>query len=201
MKIYKAIIQWKLDYGCIIYDDAREIILNSPDSILNAAIRLSLGTYRSSYISSLLAEAGEIPLRHRRELLRMIYACNISTVPDNTACQKISQTRLRKLYKKKENPRKPSNKRITEYSEEFNIPGPEACKNILPGIPPWHQNDTQAKIQTQQPQTVLQWWIPKRRKNSICQSPRLINSYIQEHLPFNSASSHARPMPFNKHLK
>ena len=52
MRVYRAIIRSKLDYGCIIYGSAKENVLNKLDSVHNTAIRLCTGGFRSSPVCS-----------------------------------------------------------------------------------------------------------------------------------------------------
>jgi len=67
LHLYRSLIRSKLDYGCIVYGSAR-------GSIQNHALRLCLGTYRTSPASSLCVEASEPPLYFRRKKLSLQYS-------------------------------------------------------------------------------------------------------------------------------
>ena len=69
--IFKATVLAILDYGCQIYGSASEPTLRRLDPIHNEGLRLVTGAFRSSPILSLQVEAGEPPLRIRRELITM----------------------------------------------------------------------------------------------------------------------------------
>ena len=51
LRVYRAIIRSKLDYGCFLYGTASRSSLQLLDSIHNAAIRLCTGAYRSSPVT------------------------------------------------------------------------------------------------------------------------------------------------------
>ena len=66
LRLYRALVRSKLDYGCIIYRNASEKSLKCLDVIHNQGIRLSLGAFKSSPVESLYVEANELPLSERR---------------------------------------------------------------------------------------------------------------------------------------
>ena len=78
MLLYKAIVLSLLDYGCQIYGNATEAILQRLDSVHHAGIRISSGAFQSSRISSLLAESGELPLSFHRQMVTMKTAVRLS---------------------------------------------------------------------------------------------------------------------------
>ena len=61
LKLYRSHIRPKLDFGCIVYGSARPSALESLDRVQNAALRTCLGAFRTSPVSSLHVEAGELP--------------------------------------------------------------------------------------------------------------------------------------------
>ena len=69
LKLYRALIRSKLDYGCIVYGSARKSYLQLLDPIKNQALRICLGAFRTSPMKSLEVEANELPLILRREKL------------------------------------------------------------------------------------------------------------------------------------
>ena len=71
--LYRAIVRAKLDYGCIVYSTASNTNLWQLDSIHNTGLRLALGAFCSSPVSSLYTEANKAPLEERRLKLPMHY--------------------------------------------------------------------------------------------------------------------------------
>ena len=73
LRVYRAIIRSKLDYGCFLYGTASRSSLQLLDSIHNAAIRLCTGAYRSSPVASIYADSSEMSLSLRRDQLLLQY--------------------------------------------------------------------------------------------------------------------------------
>ena len=67
LRLYRALVCLKLDYGCFIYGAACKSYISLLDPIQNQGLRLSLGAFRTSPAHSLCVEANELPLRLRRE--------------------------------------------------------------------------------------------------------------------------------------
>ena len=73
LMLYRAIVRSKLDYGCIVYGTASNTDLRQLDSIHNAGVRVALGAFWTSPVSSMYTEANEAPLEERRLKLSMHY--------------------------------------------------------------------------------------------------------------------------------
>ena len=71
LMLYRAIVHSKLDYGCIVYASASNTDLRQLDSIHNSGLRLALGAFCTSPVSSLYTEANKAPLEKRRLKLSM----------------------------------------------------------------------------------------------------------------------------------
>ncbi|GBN63193.1 putative RNA-directed DNA polymerase from transposon X-element [Araneus ventricosus] len=69
LKIYRALIRSKLDYGSAIYGSPSKSTLRPLDTIHNQVLRLSLGAFRTSPILSLYILCNEPSLELRRERL------------------------------------------------------------------------------------------------------------------------------------
>jgi len=52
---------FELDYCCVVYDSARQSVLECLDRVQNAALCTCLGAFRTSLVSSLHVEASELP--------------------------------------------------------------------------------------------------------------------------------------------
>ena len=81
LSLYRAIIRSKIDYDCMIYGSAKEYILRTLDPVHNACIRLRTKAFRSSPISSLYVDSGEMPLSLRREQLLMQFYAGCGQLP------------------------------------------------------------------------------------------------------------------------
>ncbi|XP_046608810.1 uncharacterized protein LOC124299587 [Neodiprion virginianus] len=138
-----------MDYSAIFYDTAakttrlkqldsiRNQALRQLDSIRNQALRLSLGAYRTSPINSLLAEAGDSPLKLRRTELTSKYAIKAKTQSENPAFGFMNDkpgTDI--IYSSKNTKLKPLRVRIKNILEELNIKVPQPIPRKHSG-PPW----------------------------------------------------------------
>ncbi|GBN59803.1 putative RNA-directed DNA polymerase from transposon X-element [Araneus ventricosus] len=81
LKIYKATILSKLDYGCTIYGSARKSVLQKLDPVHHTALRLCSGAFRTSPVKSLYVDCCEPALEHRRQLLSLNYFFRIGSNP------------------------------------------------------------------------------------------------------------------------
>ncbi|GFT16242.1 probable RNA-directed DNA polymerase from transposon X-element [Trichonephila clavipes] len=68
LRLYRALIRSKLDYGSVVYSSACKSLLKILDPVHHQALRLCLGAFRTSPVESLYAEAYEPPLDLRRKI-------------------------------------------------------------------------------------------------------------------------------------
>ena len=135
LNLYRAIIRSKLDYGCAVYGSARPSYLRMLDPVINQALRLCLGAYRTSPKESLQIEAGETPMTLRHTQLALQYviktAANSSLPTYNTLFHtNISTT--------KSNLIQPLSSRIASSIHHI-LPNPSIVHPITPfPLPPWH---------------------------------------------------------------
>ncbi|XP_067138008.1 uncharacterized protein [Centruroides vittatus] len=73
LRIYRALVCSKLDYGCVVYGSVRESTVQMLDSIHHQALRFCIGVFRTLFVQSLYVEAYEPPLSLRREQLSLFY--------------------------------------------------------------------------------------------------------------------------------
>lgn len=92
LMLYKSLIRSKIDYGCIVYGNAAKSNLRILETLHNSAIRLSIGAFRTSPITSILAESGEPSLQLRREQLTLNYANKVSAETSHPAFKPIFST-------------------------------------------------------------------------------------------------------------
>ncbi|XP_013884271.1 uncharacterized protein LOC106532689 [Austrofundulus limnaeus] len=87
--IYTGLIRSVLDYGSLAFGSASETLLKKLDIIQYQALRLCTGAIRTTPISALLVEMGEIPLYLRRLQLRLSYWSYLKGHYENHPCQEI----------------------------------------------------------------------------------------------------------------
>ena len=73
MRLYKAVIRPKIDYGCIVYGAASETSLRSLDVVANEAMRITSGAFKTTPVSSMQIMNSEAPLELQRAELLMKY--------------------------------------------------------------------------------------------------------------------------------
>ncbi|CAG5090330.1 Protein of unknown function [Cotesia congregata] len=135
---YKALIRQKIEYGAIIYDSAHPHVLKALETLQNSALRISLGAYRTSPVTSLLAEALEVPLSLRRKELVMTYAAKKRMSPDNPVKECIFRTStVDANYSQRPTLPNPLRIRLKKYSNEFNLELSCECMDIGRPGPPW----------------------------------------------------------------
>ena len=101
LRLYRTIIRSKLDYGSIIYGSARKSYLQILDTVHHQGLRLALGAFSTSPVSSLYAEANEPSLADRREKLALQFALKIKSDPNNPAFNCIFKPNYKNLFENK----------------------------------------------------------------------------------------------------
>ncbi|GFR16281.1 putative rna-directed dna polymerase from mobile element jockey-like protein [Trichonephila clavata] len=74
IRLYRALIRSKLDYGSVVNSSACKSLLKILDPVHHQGLRLCLGAFRTSPVESLYAEAFEPPLDLRRKYLYSLSA-------------------------------------------------------------------------------------------------------------------------------
>ena len=110
LRLYRALIRSKLDYGCIVYGSARPSYIKRLDTVHNQGIRLCLGAFRTSPVQSLYVEANEPPLDMRRTRLSLQYCVKLMCNEVNAAFSAVFQS-----YEVKEKAMKPLGLRIERH--------------------------------------------------------------------------------------
>ena len=73
MRLYKAVIRPKIDYGCIVYGAASETTMRSLDVVANEAMIITSGAFKTKPVSSMQIMNSEAPLELRRAELLLKY--------------------------------------------------------------------------------------------------------------------------------
>ena len=107
LMLYCAIVRSKFDYGCIVYGTASNTKLRQLDSMHNSGLRLALGAFCTSPVSSLYTEANGAPLEERRLKLSMHYYVKTRACIDNPAHHALHEfdRTIRHLYAPRPNGR------------------------------------------------------------------------------------------------
>ena len=85
LRIFRALIRSKLDYGAVVYQSATQKSLDSLYPIQNEALRVCLGAFKSSPIRNLHREAGEMPMKFRHLQLSFQYIVRLKANKNNPA--------------------------------------------------------------------------------------------------------------------
>ena len=131
--LYSTLVRSKMDYGSIIYDNAKNSDLQKLNPIQNSAIRLITGALYTSPIPSLHIDANVIPLHHRRTLLCLNYHSKLCFRQQTQAHKYTLYPNNTDLYIRKNRIPKPLGIRCKLYGEKLNyvIPTPH-CSPINP---------------------------------------------------------------------
>ena len=134
LHLYRSLIRSKLDYGSIVYGSARKSYLQMLDTVHNQGLRLALGAFRTSPVSSLNVEADEPSLWLRREKLSLQYAIRLAA---NPAFEVTFPPQFQEYYERKPNAIKSFGLRIAPLLESANINTKNIQKHSFSDIPSW----------------------------------------------------------------
>ena len=137
LHLYRSLIRSKLDYGSLVYGSARKSYLQMLDTVHNQGLRLALGAFRTSPISSLNVEADEPSLWLRREKLSLQYAIRLAANPSNPAFEVTFPPQFQEYYERKPNAIKSFGLRIAPLLESSNINTKNIQKHSFSDIPSW----------------------------------------------------------------
>ena len=137
LRLYRAHIRSKLDYGCMVYGSARDSYLKMLDPIHHQGLRLCLGAFRTSPTESLYVEANELSLANRRNKLAMQYCIKLHSNPDNPAFKPVFEPRYEAIFADKPNSIPTLGIRIKPSLEATGIDLYNIANHVLPEYPPW----------------------------------------------------------------
>ncbi len=107
------------------------------DPVAHLGLRLALGAFKTSPKESLYTEAGEPPLKLRREKLAIQYALKLSSHPENPTYKCVFNPQYETLYKPKKNPVFPFGFRIRPILKDIDLQNLDPETEGTPEIPPW----------------------------------------------------------------
>ena len=138
LRLYRALVRSKLDYGCIVYGSARKSYIKALDPIHHQGLRIALGAFRTSPVQSLYAEAGEPPLELRRLKLAMNYYLKLKASPGNPTYDLIIDPPCIRKFVQKPNEIPPLGLRIQSPFKDAEIDVGNVDDNELRTVtPPW----------------------------------------------------------------
>jgi ribonuclease HI len=137
LTLYRALIRSKLDYGSVIYGSARKSYLKQLDTIHHQGLRLALGAFRTSPVSSLYVEADEPSLSERQIKLSLQYITKLKSNPSNPAYNCVFHPEYITLYEHKPSAIAPLGIRMKEHIVDAHINISNIKSNKLLNFPPW----------------------------------------------------------------
>jgi hypothetical protein len=137
LRLYRALVRSKLDYGCPLYSSARPSYLRKIFPVANQGLRLYLGAFRTSPWESLHAEAGELPLWMRWRKLAMQYVLKLKSNPSNPAYSITFRPQYRHFYTSKPSAIPSFGFRIEDDLHECCPDIDQVMQKTLSTIPPW----------------------------------------------------------------
>ena len=141
LKLHKALILSKLAYGSEVYSSASPARLKMLDSVHHAGIRLALGAFKSSPISSMLVDAGELPLDLHRQTALVKYWIRLQRLPNSLAFKAASKRQYHNFYANHPKSPQPFSYRIQKTMSDISIGNNPVSPYKVPITPPWKLPD------------------------------------------------------------
>ena len=130
LRLYRALVRSKLDYGCIVYGSARKSYIQKLDTIHHQGLRISLGAFRTSPVISLYVEAGEPSLKMRRLKLSFNYVLKVKSLPEHPAYDCVMDPQYIFKYVKNPTAIAPLGVRMKEVLKSANIDFKDVCDDF-----------------------------------------------------------------------
>lgn len=137
LRLYRALIRSRLDYGSIVYSSARPSYTKTIDPVHNNGIRLSLGAFRTSPIDSMYSESGEPSLESRRHYLICSFLCKLRSTPDNPTYKTVFHPAYSATYNIRSRSTRPLGIRAREILANLGVEMPDISEIGWPDTAPW----------------------------------------------------------------
>lgn len=137
MKLYRALIRSKLDYGAIVYGATWPSYTQILEPVQNSALRLALGAFKTTYAPSLNAEANEPPLQIRRIKLGLQYLIKLKSNSRNPAYESVFGDNLSKLFRSRKKVILPFYLRMKQHFHLANLPMNDIMELPNIHVQPW----------------------------------------------------------------
>ena len=137
LRLYRALIRSKADYGYIVCGSARPSHIKRLDTVHNQGLRLSLGAFRTSLVRTLYVKANEPPLDMRSTRLSLQYCVKLMSNEINPAYSAVFQSDIVVAYEVRERDNKPFGLRIERHLEEVSFHTHVIAPYTVMKSPPW----------------------------------------------------------------
>lgn len=124
LRVYRALVRSKLDYGSQIYGTAPASYLKFLDPVHHKGLRICLGAFRTSPLRSLYVEAYEPKLQYRREMLQMQYYARMKQFLPNESIVRLDDKSLDLKYSRKSNRPIALGYKVRQLSEKYEVSYP-----------------------------------------------------------------------------
>ncbi|KFM73192.1 RNA-directed DNA polymerase from mobile element jockey, partial [Stegodyphus mimosarum] len=142
LRIYRALIRSKLDYGCIIYGLARPSVLLKLDTVHHQAVRTCCGAFKTSPVQSLYVICSEPSLEFRRKQLSLEFHYKIMSRVEHPA-RLMTSDRYWRLYQARPSCIPPFDLCVLPLIKELNLSDLHPKSFNLFGIAPWQDLNIQ----------------------------------------------------------
>ena len=137
LRIYRAVIRSKIDYGSQVYGSAKPNVLKILDPVHTMALRYCTRAFRSSPVVSLCAESGEPPLQHRRDQPLLQHYLRIYRLPNSPAYNAVFDPVVVDPYEGNASIPAPFAIRARRLIANVAIHGIDVLSYLAPSHPPW----------------------------------------------------------------
>ena len=137
LRLHHSLILSKLFYGCEIYSSATTSRLKILDPIHHSGVRLATGAFRSSPVSSLLVDAGELPLGLYRQLSLVRYWYRLRRLPESLAFKTVNGGCFNQFYHDHPKFPHPFSFRVHQILSEMCFLGNQVSPYKFSVVPPW----------------------------------------------------------------
>ena len=137
LRLYRALVRSKLDYGSIVYGSARKSYIKQLDTVHHQGLRLALGAFRTSPVESLYVAGREPSLYNRRIKLALQYTVKLRTNPRNPAYDCVFRLENRRLYEACPSYIRPFGYRTEQHLEGLGVNVDQVTQTHHSDIPPW----------------------------------------------------------------
>jgi hypothetical protein len=136
LRIYRAPVRSKIDYGSFVYGSANKSKLTVTDCFQNAGPHLATGAFRTCRLDGLYGEPGEPPLSVRRNLL-CSYVARLATQLAHPSCRAVFHLSFWYRYGILTSASRPVGARLFGLLHRLSIRSAHFITLRLPPVPPW----------------------------------------------------------------
>ncbi|XP_076329360.1 uncharacterized protein LOC143235273 [Tachypleus tridentatus] len=137
LKVYRALIRSKLDYGSMVYGSARPSALKMLDPIHHQGLRLCTGAFRTSPVQSIYIESHEPSLHLRRLQLSLQYTSKLHSLPKHPTWKCVFLPRWAVLFQNRRSVIAPFGLCIRAQLDELGLSLDNIADSTGWPIPPW----------------------------------------------------------------